>query len=135
VIAWDSALRVNLTAPFIMAQEAREALSASEHGVIVLFSSIYGMVGPDMSLYAGTLMANPAGYNARRGACCSLPLPGDGARALRARECHNARRRVAQQPDSSAQRYEARTPLRRMTNGRRPERAPSLTWRVISRRM
>src|SRR5437016_8118935 len=39
VAAWDRALRVNLTAAFVMAQEARAALLASGHGSVILLAS------------------------------------------------------------------------------------------------
>ena len=58
--AWDAALRTNLSAPFLLAREAREALSASGQGAIINIASIYGTLGPDMSPYEGTPMANPA---------------------------------------------------------------------------
>lgn len=70
--AWDAALRVNLSSAFILAQEGRQALESSGHGSIILVSSIYGMVGPDMSLYDGTAMANPAGYGASKAGLLQL---------------------------------------------------------------
>jgi NAD(P)-dependent dehydrogenase (short-subunit alcohol dehydrogenase family) len=70
--AWDRALRVNLTAAFVLAQAARRPLIDSGHGAIVLISSIYGLVGPDMSLYEGTAMNNPAGYGASKGGLLQL---------------------------------------------------------------
>jgi len=115
VAAWDRALRVNLTVPFVMAQEARSALCASRHGSIILFSSIYGLVGPDMSLYEGTSMANPAGYGASKGGL--LQLTRYLATVLSPQVRVNAITPGGvwrQQPDSFRQRYEARTPLRRM---------------------
>jgi NAD(P)-dependent dehydrogenase (short-subunit alcohol dehydrogenase family) len=115
VAAWDGALRVNLTAPFVMAQEAREALTSSGHGLIILFSSIYGMVGPDMGLYAGTSMANPAGYNASKGGVLQLTRYLATLLAPRIRVNAISPGGVwRQQPDVFRQRYEARTPLGRM---------------------
>lgn len=70
--AWDRALRVNLTSAFALAQAARQSLNESGHGSIVLISSIYGLVGPDMSLYEGTAMTNPAGYGASKGGLLQL---------------------------------------------------------------
>src|SRR2546422_4202582 len=115
VAAWDSALRVNLTAAFVMAQEGHAALRASGHGTIVLFASIYGLVGPDPALYAGTALANPTAYGVSKGGLMQLTrylatqmgphvrvnaiAPGGGWRA---------------QPDAFRERYEARTPLGRM---------------------
>jgi NAD(P)-dependent dehydrogenase (short-subunit alcohol dehydrogenase family) len=64
---WRLALEVNLTAPFVLTQACRDALVASRHGSIVNIGSIYGMVAPDMSLYAGTSLGNPAAYAASKG--------------------------------------------------------------------
>ena len=61
VEAWDAALRVNLTSAFIITQEMQAVLSRSGKGSVILFGSTYGLVGPDMSLYEATSMANPAG--------------------------------------------------------------------------
>ncbi len=72
VAAWDAALRVNLTSALVLAQECRESLSASSGGSIILFSSIYGMVGPDFRIYEGTSMNNPAGYAASKGGLIQL---------------------------------------------------------------
>ena len=47
---WDSILAVNLKGPFQMARAAREALAASENGVIVNTASIAGMVGAGSSI-------------------------------------------------------------------------------------
>ena len=66
--AWRAALEVNLTAGFSIVHAARDALA--EHGVgsVVNISSIYGLVGPNLNLYAGTAMGNPAAYAATKGA-------------------------------------------------------------------
>lgn len=113
--AWDAALRVNLSAAFIMTQEAQPALKASGHGSIILVSSIYGMVGPDMSLYAGTAMANPAGYGASKAGLLQL------ARFLATVLAPTIRVNTItpggiwrNQPDQFVSRYEKRTPLGRM---------------------
>lgn len=57
---WRRALEVNLTAAFVLCQAAAPALAASGHGSIVNVASIYGALGPDWRLYAGTAMGNPA---------------------------------------------------------------------------
>jgi NAD(P)-dependent dehydrogenase (short-subunit alcohol dehydrogenase family) len=115
VPAWDSAIRVNLTAAFVIAQEAQGALTASGHGSIILVSSIYGMVGPDLSLYTGTDMANPAGYGASKGGLLQLTRYLATVFAPRIRVNAISPGGVWRgQPDTFRQRYEARTPLRRM---------------------
>jgi NAD(P)-dependent dehydrogenase (short-subunit alcohol dehydrogenase family) len=115
VDAWDQAMRVNVTAAFVLAQQAREALKDSKHASIILFGSIYGMVGPDMSLYAETTMSNPAGYGASKGALYQLTRYLATVLAPEIRVNSITPGGVARgQPDVFRKRYEARTPLRRM---------------------
>lgn len=63
---WRRALEVNLTAPVLLTQAAVPALR-SVRGNVIFVSSIYGVVGPDLALYAGTPMGNPAAYAASKG--------------------------------------------------------------------
>lgn len=115
VAAWDMAMRVNLTAAFVMAQAARPALAASGHGSVILFSSIYGMVGPDMSLYADTNMANPAGYNVSKGGLLQLTRYLATVMAPKIRVNAISPGGVwRHQPKVFKTRYEKRTPLKRM---------------------
>lgn len=72
VSAWDAAFRVNVTAAFTMVQQAAPALRESGHASVILVSSIYGMVGPDFSLYDDTPMTNPAAYGASKGGLLQL---------------------------------------------------------------
>lgn len=113
--AWDRALRVNLTSAFALAQAARQPLADSEHGSIVLISSIYGLVGPDMSLYEGTEMANPAGYGASKGGLLQLMRYLATVLAPQIRVNAISPGGVwRQQPEPFHDRYRARTPLGRM---------------------
>lgn len=115
VAAWDAGLRVSLTSAFVIAQEAAPALAASGHGAIVLIGSIYGVVGPDMRLYADTAMANPAGYGAAKGGLLQL------GRYLATTLAPTVRVNLLSpggiergQPEVFQERYIARTPLGRM---------------------
>jgi len=72
VEAWDVGMRVNLTSAFILVQQAREALDASGHGSVILFSSIHGVVAPDFAMYEGTDIGSPAGYAASKGGLLQL---------------------------------------------------------------
>jgi NAD(P)-dependent dehydrogenase (short-subunit alcohol dehydrogenase family) len=69
---WRMALEVNLTAPFILSQLFEEGLSQSGHGTIINISSIYGVVGPNMSLYKNTNMGNPAAYGSSKAGLLQL---------------------------------------------------------------
>ncbi|MFA6034201.1 MAG: SDR family oxidoreductase [Myxococcota bacterium] len=72
VAAWDAAFRVNLTSAFALVQEAAPALKETGNGAVVFIGSTYGLVGPDMSIYNGTAMANPAAYGASKGGLMQL---------------------------------------------------------------
>lgn len=115
VSAWEMGLQVNLTSAFVMAQEARTTLASSKHGSMILFSSIYGLVGPDMGLYSDTKMANPAGYNASKGGILQL------TRYLATVLAPDIRVNAISpggvfrnQPEIFKNKYELRTPLKRM---------------------
>lgn len=72
VDSWRLALEVNLTVPFILTQACSEALIKSRHGSVINIGSIYGIQGPDMHLYDGTSMGNPAAYAASKGGLIQL---------------------------------------------------------------
>jgi NAD(P)-dependent dehydrogenase (short-subunit alcohol dehydrogenase family) len=69
---WRRALEVNLTAPFHFAQALAPMLSKAEGGNILNITSIYGHYAPDMRLYEGTKMGNPAAYSASKGGLVQL---------------------------------------------------------------
>lgn len=115
VAPWDAALRVNLTAPFVIVQTAKNFLEASGHGSVIFLSSIYGLAGPDMRLYEGTAMGNPAGYNASKGGLLQLMrylatilAPGVRVNAISPGGVWR------NQPEEFVAKYCERTPLRRM---------------------
>ena len=115
VEAWSHALDVNLTAAFVLAQEARQALATSGKGSIIFLGSIYGVVGPDPTLYEGTGMYNPAAYNASKGGLLQL------ARYLATVLAPSIRVNSISpggiwrnQPDDFIKKYVNRTPLKRM---------------------
>jgi NAD(P)-dependent dehydrogenase (short-subunit alcohol dehydrogenase family) len=114
VEAWDAAMRVNLTAPFLLSQAAFPALAKSR-GCIVNVGSIYGAVGPQSDMYAGTDMANPAAYGASKGGLAQLTryLATTMAPDVRV-NCISPGGVERGQPDSFVEQYVARTPLGRM---------------------
>jgi NAD(P)-dependent dehydrogenase (short-subunit alcohol dehydrogenase family) len=67
-----AALEVNLVAAFLLTQTCVPALLRSTHGSVINIASIHGMVGPDMRLYEGTGMGNPAAYAASKGGLLQL---------------------------------------------------------------
>lgn len=112
---WRKALEVNLTAPFTLCREAAPFLRASGSGSIVNVASIYGVLGPDMSLYEGTAMGNPAAYAASKGGMIQLTrwLSTVLAPSVRVNSvCPGGVWR--NQPEVFVERYVARTPMKRM---------------------
>jgi len=69
---WRKAIDVNLTSAFVLSQAAAPHLRASGHGSMINIASIYGVVGPDMRLYDGLDMGNPAAYGASKGGLLQL---------------------------------------------------------------
>jgi NAD(P)-dependent dehydrogenase (short-subunit alcohol dehydrogenase family) len=72
--AFRCSLDLNLTCPFIMAQEFKEEKLDGSQGVMVLFGSIYGLVAPSLGLYEGIegVPQPPTGYSAAKGGVVQL---------------------------------------------------------------
>ena len=70
--AFASAAWLNLTVPFSLTRRLAPLLRAGGHGSVIMVSSIYGLVGPNMALYDGTTMGNPAAYGATKGGLVQL---------------------------------------------------------------
>jgi len=69
---WEEAMRVNSTGLFLACQIFSELMQAQVSGSIVNISSIYGMVGPDFSIYEGTSLTNPVYYAFAKGGMINL---------------------------------------------------------------
>jgi len=112
---WRLALEVNLIAPFLLTQIFAEALAASGDGSVINIGSIYGMVGPEMSLYENTKMGNPAAYAASKAGLLQLTRWLATVMAPRVRVNAVTLGGVwREQSESFSTRYVARTPLGRM---------------------
>lgn len=113
--AWLQAMDVNLYAPFALSQILYPLMKESGHASIVNVSSIYGLVGPDMRLYEGTSMGNPAAYSASKGGLLQLTrwlatvlAPDIRVNAITPGGVWR------NQPDIFCKKYINKTPLRRM---------------------
>lgn len=115
VDTWRRALEVNLTVPFALTQACAGALRAHGCGSVVNIGSIYGLVGPDMSLYEGTTIGNPAAYAASKGGLLQLTrwLATVLAPAVRVNAVSVGGIQRNQAP-AFVDRYERRVPLGRM---------------------
>ncbi len=117
VETWRRALEVNLTAPFHLCQGLAPLLKRSPGASIINIGSIHGEYGPDWRLYEHTAMGNPAAYGASKGGLNQL------TRWLATTLAPDIRVNVISpggvfrnQPDVFVERYESRTPLKRMAN-------------------
>ena len=98
-----------------MVGELQALLEVSGRGSVVWVSSIYGMVGPDMRLYEGLDMANPAAYAASKGGLIQLTRYLATVLAPRIRVNTVSPGGLSRnQPEAFQQRYIERTPLQRM---------------------
>jgi NAD(P)-dependent dehydrogenase (short-subunit alcohol dehydrogenase family) len=113
--AWHAAMHLNLTVPFILTQACAPYLCDSGHGAVINIASIYGLVGPQLSLYEGTSMGNPAAYNASKGGLLQLTryLATNLAPKVRVNAISPGGVERGQ-PHEFVQRYCSRTPLARM---------------------
>jgi NAD(P)-dependent dehydrogenase (short-subunit alcohol dehydrogenase family) len=112
---WRRAMEVNLTAVFHLSQLMAPMLRAHGRGSIINVGSIYGVVGPDLGLYDGTAMGNPAAYAASKGGMVQLTrwLATVLAPHIRV-NCISPGGVFRNQQEVFVQRYVARTPLGRM---------------------
>jgi NAD(P)-dependent dehydrogenase (short-subunit alcohol dehydrogenase family) len=112
---WRRALEVNLVAPFHICQALAPLLRQSPSGCIINICSIYAVFGPDLRLYEGTTMGNPAAYAASKGGLLALTRWLATTLAPRIRVNAISPGGIARgQSDQFTKRYTARTPLGRM---------------------
>jgi NAD(P)-dependent dehydrogenase (short-subunit alcohol dehydrogenase family) len=112
---WKRALEVNLTTAFHLSRGLTPKLRLNKNGSIINVSSIYGVLGPDYSLYEGTNMGNPAAYAVSKGGLIQLTrwLSTTLAPDIRVNTISPGGV-FRNQADEFVRRYESRTPLGRM---------------------
>lgn len=114
---WRRAIEVNLSAVFDLCQGLAPRMQESEGASIINIASTYGELGPDWRLYDGTTMANPAAYAASKGGVIQLTRWLATTLAPRIRVNSISPGGIFRnQPAEFVERYEARTPLRRMAS-------------------
>ena len=115
VETWRRAFEVNLTGVFDLCQGLLPVLKKSNSASIVNITSIYGMYGPDWSMYRGTNMSNPAAYSASKGGLIHLTrwLATTIAPEVRVNAISPGGI-FRNQPEEFVKRYESKTPLARM---------------------
>ena len=114
---WDQIIKVNLTGTYNCCQIIGAAM---KQGSIINVSSIYGLVGPDFSIYksseyAGKPMGVPAAYAASKGGVIALTKYFASLYAPKIRvNCVTPGGIFDNQPENFVKKYSAKTMLGRM---------------------
>lgn len=112
---WRRAMEVNLTAPFHLVQGLSDLFRAGAS--IINISSIYGIYGPDWSLYEKTKMGNPAAYGVSKGGLIQLTKWLATTLAPKVRVNSIAPGGIARgQSEKFIDKYVSKTPLARMAD-------------------
>ncbi|SHG27154.1 NAD(P)-dependent dehydrogenase, short-chain alcohol dehydrogenase family [Flavobacterium segetis] len=70
--SWRSNVDMHLNGYFLCCQVVLEKMKIQGFGSLINMSSIYGLVGPDFTVYEGTEMTTPAAYSAIKGGLNNL---------------------------------------------------------------
>jgi NAD(P)-dependent dehydrogenase (short-subunit alcohol dehydrogenase family) len=117
VDTWRRALEVNLTSAFDLCKGLAPLLRSAKGSSIINIASIYGVYGPDYSLYEGTTMGNPAAYGVSKGGLIQLSRWLATTIAPHVRVNSISPGGVFRgQPEDFVHRYEKKTPLGRMAS-------------------
>lgn len=65
--SWKQNVDLQLNSVFLCCQLVLKVMQTQKFGSVINISSIYGVVGPDFSIYDGTDMTMPAAYSAIKG--------------------------------------------------------------------
>lgn len=126
--SWRKNVDMHMNGYFLCCQKALEHMKGNGGGSLVNIGSIYGVLGPDFSVYAGTEMTMPAGYAAIKGGLTNLSrylASYYGPHGVRVNTLSPGGI-FDHQPESFVEAYEAKVPLRRM--GKPDDIAPSLLF-------
>jgi NAD(P)-dependent dehydrogenase (short-subunit alcohol dehydrogenase family) len=118
--SWQKNVDMHLNGYFLCSQLALEYMRKQGRGSLVSIGSIYGVVGPDFSVYEGTELTMPAAYAAIKGGIVNLTrylAAYYGPHGIRV-NCLSPGGVFDHQPASFVEQYEKKVPLQRMA---RPE--------------
>lgn len=65
--SWSQNINMHLNGYFLCSKLILEEMKKHKNGSLINMSSIYGLIGPDFSIYEGTEMTMPAAYSAIKG--------------------------------------------------------------------
>ncbi|SIR42309.1 oxidoreductase [Pontibacter lucknowensis] len=116
--SWRMNVDMHLNGYFLCCREVLETMKKQKGGSVINMSSIYGLVGPDFTVYDGTDMTMPAAYAAIKGGINNLSrylAAAYGPYGIRV-NCVSPGGIFDNQPASFVESYGSKVPLRRMGN-------------------
>ncbi len=128
--SWQKNIDMHLNGYFLCMHKVSDIMTRQGFGSIVNLSSIYGVVGPDFSVYENTEMTMPAAYSAIKGAIVNLTrflaarLGPDGVRV----NCVSPGGIIDAQPKAFLDAYCKKVPMRRM--GTPADIAPAISFLI-----
>jgi len=126
--SWQKNVDMQMNSVFLLCQKVLEQMKKQGSGSIVNMSSIYGVVGNDFTIYEGYGGTSPAAYSAIKGGIVNFSrylASYFGKNNIRI-NCVSPGGIKDQQHPSFIERYEYKTPLKRM--GRAEEIAPAVAF-------
>ncbi len=126
--SWQKNVDMQMNSVFLICQKVLEHMKVSKSGSIVNIASIYGVVGNDFTIYEGYGGTSPAAYSAIKGGVINFSrylASYFGKHNIRVNCISPGGIKDVQHP-SFIERYEAKSPLKRMGNAE--EIAPSVTF-------
>lgn len=114
--SWRKNVDMHLNGYFLCCKEILETMKKQKGGSVINMSSIYGLVGPDFSIYNGTNMTMPVAYSAIKGGINNLTrylAAYYGPFGIRV-NCVSPGGIYDNQPEGFVKSYEKKVPMRRM---------------------
>jgi len=116
--SWRNNVDMHLNGYFLCCKVVLEQMKKQGFGSLINMSSIYGLVGPDFTLYEGTEMTMPAAYSAIKGGINNLTrylASYYGAYQIRVNTVSPGGI-FDNQPESFVNNYNKKVPMKRMGN-------------------
>lgn len=126
--SWRKNVDIHLNSYFVFCQKALSQMKKQGYGSIVNIASIYGIVGPDFTVYEGTKLTNPGVYAAIKGGIINFTryiASYYGKYNIRA-NCISPGGIFDNQHERFVKQYEHKVPLKRM--GKPEDIAPSVSF-------
>ena len=126
--SWQKNVNMQMNSIFFFCQKVLEIMTKQQSGAIVNIGSIYGVVGNDFTIYEGYGGTSPAAYSAIKGGIINFSrylASYYGKHGIRV-NCVSPGGIKDQQHPSFIERYESKSPLKRM--GQAEEIAPAVAF-------